>query len=341
MSTPLIPLAKKDVRYSGIVYGKEIEYYKDNATKSPVTLDGTECTLFRKDTNGIRFELICKNDPLTPYRLNVSSGNETLYQYIFDEYKRDLPLDMSLFEVPSGIDIMPVCAQNTSDEIFQKKREKDLLSLTIKKTTLTKEETWSLACSGMLWELMEGDFASLAGRNITETEIKQTQEYLREKWNIKDREEIFKAIYWFMTEGYQIKFGEFGQRLHKFSVKDFDDMEDGAAKRSILLVMKYYSQLPEGISGWDYGVAICLSRWGYCCGYLTEKESWYFIKLIGTAMKNEFNSWQDFGKSYYVGWNFMPEPQKKFSSNQFEETYKRFLNSTESPWKKIQWQSNK
>jgi len=347
MSIPLIPQAKQDMRFAGPCYGTEIDFMRENGSESTVTIDGRKCVQFQKDNNGITFLLTCTPDPLTPCGLTVSAGSQEIYRYSFEEYQRDLPADLSLFQVPANVKITPRNAEMTPDALLQEKREKSLLSAAQIRDPLPLEKRCALACSGILWRQERGEFNSLAGQDIRPESIESLKKYLADEWNINSRQLLFQAIGWF-TEGggHRAEFDHFGKRLAKLSTADVEDIleelkDSQRAHAKMKIIADNYRKLQgRGIVAWDYSAAICLSRWGYACGYLTEKEAWYFILPLAQELNQAYSSWEDLAQGSAVGRSFWAADVEDTQIAAFTQAYLYMTMDPQSPWKTLPWKTN-
>lgn len=104
MNIPLIPQTVNDERFEGLDYGRELTFFS-SATISQDMINDISVQHYDMIKDGIRFELLCKKDPVKPYILRISAGGQPMYQYMFEQYMDDLPVDMTLFEIPANVKV--------------------------------------------------------------------------------------------------------------------------------------------------------------------------------------------------------------------------------------------
>ena len=54
-------------------------------------------------------------------------------------------------------------------------------------------------------------------------------------------------------------------------------------------------------AAWDMGRMVCVARWCYACGYITEDMAWKYIFFAQKESARLYENWEDFGKAYVTG----------------------------------------
>jgi hypothetical protein len=108
--------------------------------------------------------------------------------------------------------------------------------------------------------------------------------------------------------------------------------------QEIRIVKQYYKELGDkSILGWDYGRDICLCRWAYHAGYISEQEAWKRIMAVANILQDEFDSWEDLGRNYLIGRQFWSYSETKEQGHVFEDAYQRLVDMRSSPWNRYAW----
>jgi len=111
-----------------------------------------------------------------------------------------------------------------------------------------------------------------------------------------------------------------------------------AILEEIKIAKRYYKELGEkSLLGWDYSRYICLCRWGYMVGYISEDEAWEKIMPVAKMLQKKFDSWEYLGRNYLIGRQFWSYKHTKESGYLFDDAYFRLLDMPSSPWNKYPW----
>ena len=106
----------------------------------------------------------------------------------------------------------------------------------------------------------------------------------------------------------------------------------------ILIAKEYYEKLGEkSLLGWDYTRYICLCRWGYLVGYISEEEAWERIMPVAEMLQKKFDSWEDLGRNYLIGRRFWSYQYTQEGGDLYEDAFQRLLDMRSSPWNKYPW----
>lgn len=213
-----------------------------------------------------------------------------------------------------------------------------------KESLVIGPKAWALGCSAMLTE-RNHDRHDLLGMGLrTKRNIKKRRKFLRTiGWNIENRSDLLENLRWIDTGGNRIKFialGKYVTSLSEQAYKAFlqDNKNDVELLNKIKIAKKYYQELDEkNLLGWDYGRYICLCRWGYMAGYVSEEEAWKRIMPVARELQRKFDSWEDLGRNYLIGRQFWSHKNTLRSGYLFEDSYQRLIDMPSSPWNKYVW----
>jgi hypothetical protein len=343
MSIPLIPQTARDKRFEGLNYGQEISFFGTASAPSAQTMNGINVQRFNTKKEGIEFELLCKLQPTRPYRLKISAKDQTLFQYSFDEYE-ELPADLKLFDVPSNIKVRLVFPPNPSEELLQNVREKNLPAQANLVKIKSQAKLWCLACSGILWERNGDNFTTLAGQQVSAKSIAERKKFLSQWWGIKNRNDLYENMME-LTEGGGRR-GEFEYLVKNIipldEAKRQDFLREHSEAPNLPAKLKFVKETLEkngtqSIPAWDYCRAICLCRWGYSCGYISQQEAWFFITQCATELQKSFSSWENMGKNYMIGLSFWDQRYSQSEGELYEQALQRLLENPSSPWRQLPW----
>jgi hypothetical protein len=209
-------------------------------------------------------------------------------------------------------------------------------------SSFTDRQLWALGASAVLIERNHGCH-DLLGADIKNTKnIEKCKQFLLVAgWNVNDRKELIKCLTWLKLGGHREVFNDIGKRLFTLSADQYsnllDQYKDNKDTLNEIKVVAHYSPLlgPKSLLGWDYSRYICLCRWGYMAGYLTEQEAWDRIMPVAKLLQKTFDSWQDLGQNYLIGRQFWSYDDK--DRNITEEAYMRLNDMSSSPWNKLPW----
>jgi len=202
---------------------------------------------------------------------------------------------------------------------------------------------WALGCAAVLIERYHGRHDSLSPSKINERNIQKEKELLNEWWGINSRNDLFDNLLWLYGEGHRKKFDEMGKHVTALSEEEYShflqrNMDDQEIAQEIRIAKEYYQKLgSKGILGWDYSRYICLCRWGYLIGYLSEEEAWQLIMEAARVLQKKFDSWEDLGRNYLIGRQFWSYKETIEAGYEYDDAHQRLLDMPSSPWNKYPW----
>lgn len=206
------------------------------------------------------------------------------------------------------------------------------------------KKAWALGASAVLTERnhYHHDYLGYYPA-LTEMRIEGMKEVLDRWWGINSREDLFKDLVWIDNGGHRKRFEKVGAYVESLSedeyqqlLEDFDN--DKEKLQEIKIAKKYYARLGDkGLLGWDYSRDICLCRWGYAVGYISEEEAWQRIMAVAQILQEKFDSWEDLGRNFLIGRQFWSYKYTKKKGHLYEDTFQRLLDMPTSPWNKYPW----
>ncbi|MHC4157500.1 MAG: DUF1266 domain-containing protein [Planctomycetota bacterium] len=208
---------------------------------------------------------------------------------------------------------------------------------------VTGAKAWALGCAAVLTERNHDQHDLLGGEPRTKRNIEGKKKLLDEWWGITSRGDLFDSLLSLHTWGHRERFKQGGNYIENLSEEQYKDFleqnkDDEQKLQEIKVVRKYYKELGEkGLWGWDYSRYICLCRWGYMVGYISEDEAWEKIIPAAKILQEKFDSWEDLGRNFLIGRQFWSYKHTKESGYLFEDAYLRLLDIPSSPWNKYSW----
>ena len=212
------------------------------------------------------------------------------------------------------------------------------------KVTTDQVKGWILACSSVLWERNRDDFVTLAGREINKNAIQSEKKLLSEWWGIESRQELLNDLLWLTQEGgHRNDFDRDGQWTSMMTPEKLEEYlkpyEQYTEKCNELRIAQQYSEQlgDKSIMGWDLSRYMCLCRWGYLCGWLSEKETWELMIPVARELQQTFDSWEELGQNYLIGRQYWSYKQTREGGQLYEEALQRLTEMPSSPWNQYAW----
>lgn len=204
-------------------------------------------------------------------------------------------------------------------------------------------KAWALGASAVLVEHNHGRHNFLSVDPISKNSIKREREMLSEWWGIESREGLLNDLEWLMDEGHRDDFQRWGAYLKTLNNEQYQKVlqeyeGDNGKLQEIRIARAYYEKLgSKGILGWDMSRYICLCRWGYLVGYISEEEAWQKIMPVARGLQKAFDSWEDLGRNYLIGRKFWSYKHTKDRKDALEDAYQRLVDMKSSPWNLYPW----
>jgi len=191
---------------------------------------------------------------------------------------------------------------------------------------------------------------------LTFLDTKEIQPYL-DGWGINTKEGYWNLTNYFMEDGRRSYFDFISNMLQNKPDAEWDKLmqekfgSNERAERYFKLLKKgetlsklkqkgfftFDSELDLGLVGYDAAVLVGQARKAYTGNIITEEEAWKVINFASEMVRKHFSSWEEFGKSFILGFDLdMKASYKDYKEGVFH-TYKQTLEKPESPWNKISW----
>ncbi len=130
------------------------------------------------------------------------------------------------------------------------------------------------------------------------------------------------------------KFGS-NERAHRY----LKTLSSGEALNSLKQkgIILFDSELKLGVAGYDAAVLVGQARKAYTGNLISEEEAWKVINFAKALALQHFSSWEDFGKSFALGFAIDMSANSNTYKEEVFHLYKQVLESPDSPWNTIKW----
>ena len=204
-------------------------------------------------------------------------------------------------------------------------------------------KAWALGCAAVLNERNHCRHDTLLPCDKSENNIKAWKKSLDRWWGDKNREDLLESLRWIEEGGHRKRFDDWGKYIQSLSEEQYQRLveeKSGNMEKlcEILTAKEYYEKLGEkSLLGWDYSRYICLCRWGYLVGYISEEEAWERIMPVAEMLQKKFDSWEDLGQNYLIGRRFWSYQYVKEDGDEYEDAVQRLIDMRSSPWNRYKW----
>jgi len=204
-------------------------------------------------------------------------------------------------------------------------------------------KAWALGCAGVLNEVNHCRHNTLLPCDKNEKNIESWKKSLDKWWGVKSRNDLFGSLRRIEKDGHRKMFDDWGKYIQSLSEEQYKKLveEKGSDKEKlneILIAKEYHKKLGgKSLLGWDYSRYICLCRWGYLVGYISEEEAWERIMPVAEMLQKKFDSWEDLGRNYLIGRRFWSHKYTIEKGDLYEDAFQRLLDMRSSPWNKYPW----
>ena len=243
---------------------------------------------------------------------------------------------------------------NKAKEGYDEPDLKKAKFLTSKESTLNNEQLFSIALYTPIAEWWQAKTNTLVFKSKTDSDVK----YNVESWGLDN-----PKSYWDLTN-YYIKNGERGyfdfiyhmiktepEEKWNVLINEKYGNDDERAQRYLDLlktnkaqnilknngIITFDSEMELGVAAYDAATLVGHTRKVYTYGVISEEEAWKVMNFAAQLAKENFSSWEDFGKSFMLG--FVLDISEKHNEYKAEiyHLYKQVLENPESPWRTIKW----
>ena len=98
------------------------------------------------------------------------------------------------------------------------------------------------------------------------------------------------------------------------------------------------SELENGVVGYDASVLIGHARRAFTANLVSEQEAWKVINFATQLAKENFSSWDEFAKSYILGFTLDIRDKKDGFLEEMYHLYSQVKENSMSPWNTLNWQ---
>ncbi|WP_435261636.1 DUF1266 domain-containing protein [Tenacibaculum sp. nBUS_03] len=97
------------------------------------------------------------------------------------------------------------------------------------------------------------------------------------------------------------------------------------------------SEMDIGIVGYDAAMLVGQARKAYTTDIITEQDAIKVMKFARELVVKHFSSWEEFGKSFILGFSFDQQHREAYYRQEIYHLYKQVLENPNSPWNTINW----
>ncbi len=102
-------------------------------------------------------------------------------------------------------------------------------------------------------------------------------------------------------------------------------------------IFTFDSDMDLGVAGYDAAMLVGQARIAYTGNIISEEEAWKVIKFARELAVNSFTNWEDFGKSFALGFDLdMRADYDEYKEDIFH-LFKQVMDKPDSPWNTINW----
>jgi hypothetical protein len=207
-------------------------------------------------------------------------------------------------------------------------------------------KVWALGCAAVLMERNYCRHDILATNPFTKAGVYGQRKSLDDWWGIRTKKDLLDALESLEKSGHRSSFDKMAAKVTPLTDEQFKALtdvykDDMQTLQEMRVARRYAARLAgRSILGWDYSRYICLCRWGYTVGLLSEQEAWDKIMPIAQKLQQRFTSWEDLGCNYLIGRQFWSYKQTVENGALYEDAFQRLMDITSSPWNKYPWNMN-
>lgn len=103
-------------------------------------------------------------------------------------------------------------------------------------------------------------------------------------------------------------------------------------------ILTFDSELELGVAGYDAAILVGQARKAFTGNIISEEEAWKVIEFARAMAVEHFSSWEDFGKSFVIGFELDMKADYDDYKEEVFHLYKQVVESPESPWNTLKWQ---
>lgn len=208
-----------------------------------------------------------------------------------------------------------------------------------------KDYQWAIACSAQLFKQNGEGLYSLAGAEPSEADTLREKKFLRGWWNVESRDDLLSVLDQQLSTGHNTLWMQYDAwRKNPISnvVSVVTKGRDFSPNDSRLELVREYGDKfgSRGLKAWDLCRYICLCRWGYRVGWLSEAEAYSRMMPVARELQRTYGSWQQLGEEYLIGRRFWSQAHYLKDKEKSEEILHDLLTSPDSPWVTLPWNTD-
>ncbi len=130
------------------------------------------------------------------------------------------------------------------------------------------------------------------------------------------------------------KFGENERAFRYFRLLKTNEVLNRLKQKGFIT---FDSEINKGIAAYDASILIGQARRAYSAHLISEEEAWKVINFATLLAKEHFSSWEEFSKSFILGFSLdTPDSSKAYREEVYHQ-FKQVLESEKSPWNQLNW----
>ncbi len=178
-----------------------------------------------------------------------------------------------------------------------------------------------------------------------------------EGWGINTPDGYWGLTNYFMKDGRRWYFDFIYHMMNNVPEEKWDDLmnekygDNERAQRYLNLLktgkaqgvlkskgfITFDTEIEVGVAGYDASVLVGHARRAFTAGIISEEDAWKVINFATQLARAHFSSWEDFAKSYILGFTLDIRDRKDGFLEEMYHLYKQVLEKQESPWNTINW----
>jgi len=232
--------------------------------------------------------------------------------------------------------------------------EADLKTVKFKtsdESTLSKEQQFAIALYTPIAEWFGADINTLTFVNL-----KVANRYLKQ-WQMLTKDGYWGMAEYFMKDGRRWYYDYIYNMIKTQPADNWETLMNdyfGANDRALRYfkelkaekalnelkqhgIITFDKEMDLGILGYDAGTLVGQARKAYTANLITEAEAWKVINFASELALKHFSSWEEFGKSFIIGFAFDQQHREKSYRAEVYHLYKQTLENPLSPWNTKAW----
>ncbi|MDE7340463.1 MAG: DUF1266 domain-containing protein [Lachnospiraceae bacterium] len=166
---------------------------------------------------------------------------------------------------------------------------------------------------------------------------------LSAKYDITDRASGEAALDWLLSEGYRTNcakdmnlfadagMGKIDKDQRAAFLMDSFGLTEESAKDHVILYDLYLENGEKVFAGWDYSLALYMTANLYLAGYYTSEEALDTSLVIAETIQANFDSWDDYIESYFIGYVYYYWTQG-YTNAGMTEDYEALQSAEDNPY---------